>query len=102
MPNVFGYDLELPPDEWHGEPMTDRQRMVIEKALTYREVAKPYWRPLMTLILSEAGFKIGQPFHLTKGCASVILDFFINAEAASKKLAEKRLMDRISGQGELL
>lgn len=97
---AFGYTWPgEPPFDWYSQPATPKQKEALGKQRMWRKVTPQFWELVTRKILEAAGCaKAGK---LNKYQASLLLDFWINAQPSSKRAAEQCVIDEQVGQQEL-
>lgn len=59
-----------------------------------------FWQHVQRAILES--LRLDSPKALTKGHASLVLEFYINSTPGAKRALERKILDQLSGQGRLL
>jgi hypothetical protein len=66
-----------------------------------RQVTPAFFARIVAEIWHEAGWVQSDPKQLSKGEASLLLDWFVKAPGQTKTAVEKRIIGRSAGQGAL-
>lgn len=95
---IFGVNIQQPAAYMFNEPATQAQLDVIEKQREWRSATPAFFKQIIAEIWSEAGWIQSDPKGLSKGEASILIDWFINAPGATKTAVEKRIIARAAEQ----
>jgi uncharacterized protein YlzI (FlbEa/FlbD family) len=88
MNTLYGFEWEQVPAAWMFDPCSDKQLAELDKQRQWRLATPDSWHKVNSHIADHLG-EVYVPDRPSKGMASMLLDFWVNADPCQKRSVEK-------------